>query len=140
MADPRAFISFDFDHDEDSKNLFVGQSRNSRTPFAIQDWSAKEAMAQNEWKSLVEAKIARCNLVIVLVGKYMKTASGVVQEIKMAQRNDVPLFGVYVGGAGPGSNLPEGLYSWRTIEWTWPGIAKLIEQAKNEGKNKQIAF
>ncbi|MHA6678659.1 hypothetical protein ACX43S_19380 [Enterobacter cloacae] len=25
MADPRAFISFDFDHNETEKNLFVGQ-------------------------------------------------------------------------------------------------------------------
>ena len=37
MADPRAFISFDFDHNETERMLFVGQSKNSRTPFAIQD-------------------------------------------------------------------------------------------------------
>ena len=38
MADPRSFISFDFDHNETEKNLFVGQSKNSKTPFSIQDW------------------------------------------------------------------------------------------------------
>lgn len=140
MADPRAFISFDFDHDEDLKTLFVGQSRNSRTPFTIQDWSAKEAMPQNEWEQIVEDKIRHCNMVIVLVGKYMKTATGVAKEIKMAQKNDVPYFGVYVGEAGPGSNLPEGLSSWRTIVWTWPGIAEKVEQMMQEGKNKKSWF
>ena len=33
MADPRAFISFDFDNNLTDKNLFVGQIKNSRTPF-----------------------------------------------------------------------------------------------------------
>ena len=35
MADPRSFISFDFDHNENDKTLFVGQSKNSKTPFTI---------------------------------------------------------------------------------------------------------
>jgi hypothetical protein len=37
MSDPRAFVSFDFDHDERSKNLFVGQAKSeSPTPFTIE--------------------------------------------------------------------------------------------------------
>ena len=34
MADPRAFISFDFDHDETSRNLLVGQAKSE---FAVCD-------------------------------------------------------------------------------------------------------
>ena len=37
MADPRAFISFDFDKNLTDKNLFIGQIKNSRTPFSAQD-------------------------------------------------------------------------------------------------------
>ena len=37
---PRSFISFDYDHNENDKNLFIGQSKNSRTPFDIADWSS----------------------------------------------------------------------------------------------------
>ena len=44
MSDPRAFISFDYDHNQDEKVLFAGQAKNSRTPFSIQDWSAKSPM------------------------------------------------------------------------------------------------
>ena len=99
MADPRAFTSFDADHDETEKNLFVGQAKNSKTPFSIQDWSAKSSMPQAQWEAIVKEKINKCNMLIVLVGKTMASASGVVKEIKMAKDQDVPLFGVYVDGA-----------------------------------------
>jgi len=34
MAKPRVFISFDYDHDLDLKNLLVGQARNDDSPCA----------------------------------------------------------------------------------------------------------
>ena len=60
MSTPRAFISFDFDHNEKQKLYFIGQSKNSRTPFSVQDWSAKSAMPQSQWEQIVEDKIKRC--------------------------------------------------------------------------------
>jgi hypothetical protein len=47
MARQRAFISFDFDHDEDFRNLLVGQSSHPDTPFDIKDRSIKSG-ASNE--------------------------------------------------------------------------------------------
>ncbi|HLD70783.1 MAG TPA: hypothetical protein VI937_02785 [Negativicutes bacterium] len=35
----KVFISFDFDHDEDLKHLFVGQAKHDDTPFEISDGS-----------------------------------------------------------------------------------------------------
>lgn len=136
MSDPRTFISFDFDHNEDEKKLFVGQSKNSRTPFSISDWSSKSSLPQNQWEEEINSKISKCNIMIVLVGKYMASASGVKKEISFAKENNVPYFGVYVGGANTGSNLPDGLARNRTISWTWDGIASAIEQVMKEGKNK----
>ena len=69
MPDPRSFISFDFDHDEISRRLLVGQAKNSRTPFSIQDWSSKTSLTQKEWETLIKDKINKCNILIVLVGK-----------------------------------------------------------------------
>ena len=135
MADPRAFISFDFDHNETSRMLFVGQAKNSKTPFAIQDWSSKSALPQDEWEESIGGKIAKCNMVIVLVGKTMASATGVGKEIKMAKGSDVPVFGVYVDGAGTTSNLPAGLARNRTIAWSWDGIAAAVTQMMGEGKN-----
>jgi Thoeris protein ThsB, TIR-like domain len=136
MADPRAFVSFDFDHDEKSKNLFVGQAKkDSPTPFTIGDWSSKSSLPQSQWEALIKDKINRCHLMIVLVGRYMATASGVRKEIQFAEEGDVPYFGVYVDGANSSSPLPTGLARSRVITWTWPGIAKAIDQMMTEGKN-----
>lgn len=136
MADPRAFISFDFDHNETEKNLFVGQSNNSNTPFSIEDWSSKSSLPQAQWETLIKSKINKCNMLIVLCGKTMASAAGVSIEIKMAKDQDVPVFGVYVDGANSSSNLPDGLQRNRTIAWDWEKIASAIDQVMGEGKNK----
>lgn len=136
MSDPRAFVSFDFDHNESSRNLFCGQAKkDSPTPFTVQDWSSRSLLAQSNWKELIEAKIKKANMVIVLVGKSMSTASGVVAEIAMAKRCNVPVLGVYVDGAGSTSTLPVGLARNRTVTWTWADVAAGIDQCMNEGKN-----
>ncbi len=136
MADPRAFISFDYDHDETEKNLFVGQSKNSKTPFSIQDWSAKSSMPQHEWEEIVEDKINKCNMLIVLCGQTMASAIGVSKEITMAKNSNIPVFGVYVDGANTNSNLPSGLARNRVIKWNWDLIASAVDQMTGEGKNK----
>lgn len=136
MADPRSFISFDYDHNETSKNLFVGQAKNSKTPFSIEDWSSKSSLPQSQWEAIVKDKINKCHILIVLVGKNMASATGVTKEIKMAKDQDVPVFGVYVDGANTTSNLPDGLARSKTIAWDWDKIAAAIDQAMKEGKNK----
>ncbi len=136
MADPRAFISFDFDHDEKEKILFAGQSSNSKTPFSIEDWSSKSSLPQAQWEALIKGKINKCNMLIVLNGKTMVSATGVSKEITMAKDQDVPVFGVYVDGANSSSNLPTGLARNRTISWDWGDIASAIDQMMGEGKNK----
>ena len=75
-------------------------------------------------------------MLIVLVGKTMASASGVAKEIKIAKDQDVPIFGIYVAGAGTSSNLPDGLPSNRTIKWNWDDIAAAVKQMMGEGKNK----
>ncbi len=137
MADPRAFISFDFDHNLTQKNLFVGQIKNSATPFSAEDWSSKKVLPQAKWEKLLNEKIGKCHLMIVLVGKSMGTATGVKKEIGFAKNNDVPFFGIYVDGAGKSSTLPVGLARNRTIAWDWDNIAAAVDQMMGEGKNKK---
>ncbi|MBD8207772.1 TIR domain-containing protein [Microbacterium sp. CFBP 8790] len=136
MAEPRAFISFDFDNNEQSRRLFVGQGKeDSPTPFVIQDWSSKAALEEDEWEEKIAAKIAVCNMVIVLVGRSMGSAYGVAAEIAMAKDKNVPVFGVYVDHADTTSTLPSGLARGRVIGWKWDTIARAIEQMMGEGKN-----
>jgi hypothetical protein len=138
MTKPRAFISFDFDHNESEKNLFVGQGKHSDTPWEIADWSSKETLAQSKWEEIIKDKINRCNMVIVLVGRNMAGATGVAKEIRMAKEQDVPLFGVYVDKANAQSTLPPGLARTRTITWTWPNVATAVDQMMNEWKNNAV--
>lgn len=137
MAAPRAFVSFDFDHDGDSRVLFTGQGKsNSPTPFEVHDWSSKSALPEREWENLISVKINSCNMVIVLVGKHMGSATGVAKEIQFAKNLNVPVFGVYVNGGNSDSTLPAGLQRGRVITWTWAGVAGAIDQMMTEGKNE----
>lgn len=138
MADPRAFLSFDFDHNQTSKVLFAGQAKtDSPTPFTVQDWSSKTALPEAEWQKQIKAKINNCHLMIVLVGRSMASASGVAKEIAMAKEQNVPVFGVYVDGADTNSTLPTGLPRNRTISWSWKAIAAAVVQCMGEGKNEK---
>lgn len=136
MADPRAFVSFDFDHDETSRNLFCGQAKkDSPTPFTVADWSSRSELPEETWKEEMKERIGATNMCIVLVGKSMGTATGVAVEIAMAKEKDVPVFGVYVDGAGDQSTLPTGLAGSRTVKWEWEAIAAWVDTAMTEGKN-----
>lgn len=137
MADPRAFVSFDFDHDDEQRIMFCGQGKkDSPTPFVVQDWSSKTSLPQKTWEQTIREKISRCSMVIVLVGCHMGSATGVSKEIAMAKALDVPLFGVYVDGAGAHSTLPTGLGQTRVTNWKWSNIAAWIKKVMGEGKNK----
>jgi hypothetical protein len=136
MADPRAFVSFDFDHDETSRNLFAGQAKkDSPTPFTVQDWSSRSELPQKTWEEEMKKRIAATNMCVVLVGRYMASAIGVAAEIAMAKEKYVPVFGVYVDGANSQSTLPSGLARNRTVEWKWDKIAAMVDLAMTEGKN-----
>lgn len=116
--------------------LFSGQAHSeSPTPFTVEDWSSKTSLPQAEWERLIRAKISQTHMLIVLVGRSMGSATGVAMEIAMAAELGVPVFGVYVDGAGPGSTLPPGLARNRVIPWTWAGVGSAIRQMTGEGKN-----
>ena len=75
MADPRALLVSILITTRQQKILFVGQAKNSKTPFSIQDWSANSSLPQAQWEAIVKEKINKCNILIVLVGKTMASAS-----------------------------------------------------------------
>jgi len=119
----RAFISFDYDNDIQLKNLLSGQAKNSTTPFFFDDWSVKEPFPQSTWKSDVRIKIKQCDFVMVLIGQNTYQRSGVLEEIKIANEENIPTFGIYEQGMN--YYLPEGINK-RFISWTWPNITAAI--------------
>src|SRR5258705_4854318 len=91
MAKSRVFTSFDFDHDEDLRNLLVGQSKNPDSPFEMTDWSVKEAMT-GDWKAKVRKRIAGVDQLVVMCGERTDTASGVSAELEIAREEQKPYF------------------------------------------------
>jgi len=138
MAVPRAFISFDFEHNQQHKNLFAGQGKHTGTPWEIADWSSKEALQQSNWEEIIKDKISRCDMIIVLVGRYMTSAIEVAKEIKLAKQQSIPVFGVYIDGANTLSPLPEGLARNHTIAWTWPNVTAMVEKTVKERKTYKV--
>lgn len=125
MANKRVFTSFDFDHDEDLKNLFVGQSKNPDSPFDLADWSVKEPITGN-WKEKVRTRIRSVDVVAVICGEYTDTATGVSAEVSIAQEESKPYFLLW-GRANKTCKKPKAARDADKIySWTWDNLKALI--------------
>jgi hypothetical protein len=129
MAKKRAFISFDYDHDSDLKNLLVGQSKHPDTDFDIVDMSIKEAIASN-WRENARRRIKGCNVVIVICGKYTHQASGVSAEVGIARDEGVPYFLLWGRGEEHCTKPQSALQSDKIYKWTWDNLKALVNGAR----------
>ncbi len=121
----RVFISFDFDHDKDLKNLLVGQAKNEDSPFEIYDWSVKEELT-GDWKEKVREKIRKVGVVAVICGEYTDSATGVSVEVRLAQQEEKPYF-LLSGRKGKTCKKPKSAKRTDKIyKWTWDNLKRLI--------------
>jgi len=122
----KVFISFDFDHDEDLKNLFVGQSKHEDTPFEITDMSVKQTLL-GDWKEKVRPKIRNAEQIVVICGEYTHTATGVSAEVKIAQELAKPYF-LLNGRSNKTCTKPTSAKDTDKIyNWTWENVGKLLK-------------
>jgi len=125
MIKKRAFISFDFDHDEDLRNLLVGQAKNPDSPFEIADWSVKEPLTGN-WKNKVRDRIRKTDLTIVICGEWTHTADGVAEELKITREEKKPYFLLW-GRSEKNCTKPKSASdSDKIYKWTWENLKRLI--------------
>lgn len=121
----RAFISFDYDHDLDLKNLLVGQAKNPDTPFEIADFSIKDTISSN-WKDKARTRIKGCDVVIVICGEHTDTATGVSAEIEIAQEEKVPYFLLHGRSDKICKKPNKAKMDDKIYKWTWPNLKALI--------------
>lgn len=125
MANPRIFISFDYDHDLFLKEAIVGQSKLADSPFVLADWSIKEHIDGN-WKAKATSRIRAVDQVAVICGLYTNTAVGVSAELKIAQAEGKPYF--LLAGYKDKTNVkpPAAKADDKMYDWTWPNLKLLI--------------
>ena len=125
MAKTRTFISFDYDHDARLKDLLVGQSKNTDSPFEITDMSIKEAVT-DDWKKKARTRIKGCDVVVVICGEHTDTATGVSAELKIAKDESVAYF-LLAGYSDKTCKKPTAAASTdKVYNWTWDNLKKLI--------------
>lgn len=126
MAAKRTFISFDFDHDEDLRNLLVGQAKNPNTPFEIHDWSVKESMT-GDWKEKVRTRIRKTDLTIVICGESTHKASGVAAELSITREEKHPYFLLWGRSDKTCIKPTSAEPSDKIYKWTWDNLKALID-------------
>lgn len=125
MAKKRVFISFDFDNDQDLRNLLVGQSKNNDSPFELADWSVKEVIS-GDWKAKVRTRIKSCDLMVVVCGEKTDKATGVSAELSIAQEEAMPYFLLW-GRSGKTCVKPKAAKnSDKIYKWTWDNLKALV--------------
>ena len=125
MATNRAFISFDFDNDEDLRNLLAGQAKHPDTPFEIHNWSVKEPMS-GDWKEKVRARIRQTDLTIVICSQYTHTASGVATELSITREERNPYFLLWGRSDKTCTKPTTAFESDKIYKWTWDNLKALI--------------
>jgi len=129
MSKKRVFISFDYDHDLDVKNLLVGQSKNIDTPFEIADFSIKEAIS-GDWKKRARTRIKGCDVVAVICSPHTNSATGVSAEVKIAQEEGVDYFLLWGRNDKTCTKPTAAKSSDKIYKWTWDNLKSLIGGAR----------
>jgi len=121
----KVFISFDYDHDVELKNLLVGQAKNEDSPFEITDMSVKEELV-GDWKEKVRQRIRKVDQVIVICGEYTDTANGVAAEVKITQEEGKPYFLLWGRSDKTCVKPRTSKESDKIYKWTWDNLKRLL--------------
>jgi hypothetical protein len=129
MAKKRAFISFDYDHDEGAKLMLVGQAKNPDTPFDFADGSVKEHLT-GDWKDKVRRRMDSIDVVIVLCGQQTHKANGVAAELTIAREKSKPYFLLAAYSDVHCTKPTSALEADKVYKWTWDNLKALIGGAR----------
>ncbi len=127
MVTKSAFISFDYDYDNDIYGSLLAQSEDPSLAFSISDWSVKEPITE-KWKDEVRNRIRRADLTIVLCGEHTDEAAGVAAEVTIVREEGKPYF-LLKGRRRKPCKRPGGtLKTDEMHKWTQKNLKKLISQ------------
>jgi hypothetical protein len=122
---PRVYVSFDFDNDKVLKDFIVGQAKLADSPFEIVDGSLKEAAPDPQWETRARDRIARVDMVIVMVGPKTHKAPGVLKEVAIARNLGKPIYQIIGYRQGNYTAVPD---AGRLYSWDWENLKKLFRR------------
>lgn len=125
----RAFISFDYDHDEGAKLMLAGQSKHPDTPFEFTDASVKNHLT-GDWEGKVRRRMDNVDVVIVLCGEWTHTARGVAKELDIARSKSKPYFLLAAYSDKNCTKPTSALPTDKVYRWTWDNLKALIEGSR----------
>ena len=129
MANPRAFIAFDYEHDEFLRTAIIGQSKHKDTDFEISDWSVKVPFT-GDWEKKVRERIKCVDLVIVVCGEHTLNASGVATEVKIAREEGIPYFLLWGYKGKTCYKPPTALTTDKIYDWSWDNLKNLVRGSR----------
>ena len=129
MAKKRAFISFDYDHDEGAKIMLAGQAKLPDTPFDFTDASVKDHLS-GDWKEKVRRRMDNIDIVIVLCGELTHTAKGVAEELSIAREKYKPYFLLAAYADKSCTKPTTATESDKVYKWTWDNLKALVGGAR----------
>lgn len=129
MPKKRAFISFDYDHDEGAKIMLAGQAKFPDTPFDFSDGSVKDHLP-GDWEAKVRRRMDNIDVVIVLCGQSTHTATGVATELRIAREKGKPYFLLAAYGDKVCTKPTSARQEDKVYKWTWDNVKALIEGAR----------
>ena len=118
----KAFVSFDYSHDNDKKGSLIAQADDAESPFAIVDFSLPEAAPAHLWLSRAQSAIDRCDVFIVILGSNTHQAPGVLKEVKVAKGLRKRRFQLKSQGDAPQKVKDAG----PVVNWTWPKLRRML--------------
>lgn len=128
MAKVGVFFSYEFTKDKELYGSFFAQAKKE-SDHTICDYSLDKVHPPADWKEEAEKRIARCSIVIIVVGQDTHNAPGVEVEKNIARRLDKPILQIqpqkqnYGGVNGAGEIIP---WKWDKID---AKIDELLKQA-----------
>jgi hypothetical protein len=138
METPKAYISFDYEKNSNEQTQFLDLLKKSNIQLVIDSCTSKPTLPENQWNNVVSDKINYVNTLIVLISNTSAQLNSTKNEIQAAQYQNIPVFGIYVGGANNSTALPTGIPRDRIITLSANDIKSWIQRVRREGKNELL--
>lgn len=89
MTKTNVFVSFDLEHDQDLRDLFLAQDKDPDAPFQMTDCSVEELLTE-DWTAKIRERIKKVDQVIFLCGEYTNSSKGVGVEFGITKEQAKP--------------------------------------------------